>query len=302
MEGPEREIQTRSIRVTRTFAAPLTASANFVLVQRNGNRVVGGENAIVAIDTSTGRDRWTVDLRSNMYEDPCPFLGIADQAGTFYCGSYFGQIEERNLSDGGRTGRTLDPQIGSVGDLAVSADGRELLAFAAQSGVVSRRRLDGSGPVTRLVARGRVATDGYARGVLPTSSRARLIAGVVPDSAAVWDPGRDKAVALIPGGADATWVGRNLVAAAWAHEYADLYDVAARRRVAKSFISRHVDGIWRSPDGSRVFTDVMHGSDRPTRFDVPTDEPPRSRRSAGRPRCAATRSSPPRRPPTTAAW
>ena len=52
----------------------------------------------------------------------------------FYCGSYFGQIEERSLRDGGRTGRTLDPQIGSVGDLAVSPDGRELLAFAAQSG------------------------------------------------------------------------------------------------------------------------------------------------------------------------
>lgn len=194
MAGPVREIDSRTMRVTRTFPAPRMSSSNFVLLSRTGDLVIGGPKALAMIDTSSRRRRWTVDLRDDPYEDPCPFLGIADEVGTLYCGSYFGQIEERNLSDGGRTGRTLDPQIGSVGDLAVSANGRELLAFAAQTGIVSRWRLDGSGPVTRLVARVRVATDGYASGVLPTTSRARLIAGDVPDSAAVWDPERDHAV------------------------------------------------------------------------------------------------------------
>lgn len=35
-------------------------------------------------------------------------------------------------------------------------------------------------------------------------------------------------------------------------------------------MNRHVDSVWRSPDGSRVFTAVVHGSDQPTRFDVHT--------------------------------
>ena len=223
MAGPVRRVQVPSMRVTRTYRGPLMSSANFVLLSRHGLLVASGENAIVAYDLATGRRRWTVDLRGGTYEDPCPFLGIADAANTLYCGSYFGQIEERSLTDGGRTGRTLDPQNGSVGDLAVSADGRELLAFAANSGVVSAWRLDGSGPITRLVAAGRVATDGYAGGRLLTSRRAALIGGRVPDGVAVWDPARDVPEARVPGG-DAIWVGDGIVSPIWRDDSTDVYD------------------------------------------------------------------------------
>ena len=256
------------MHVTRTFPGPRMSSANFVLVSRHGLLVTSGENAIVAFDRRTGRRRWTVDLRGGTYEDPCPFVAIADTARTLYCGSYFGQIEERNLMTGDRTGRTLDPQIGSVGDLAVSADGRELIAFAAQSGVVSRWRLDGSGPVTRLVGRGRIATDGYATGLLPTSSRARLMAGVVPAAAALLDPDRDRIVTRVPGAADLGWVGSGLLGAQWSDGSAKVYDVARARRVLPTPFRNQVEGVWRSPDETRLFLATKHGTDLPGPFEV----------------------------------
>ncbi len=268
MAGPVRRIRVPSMRVTRTYDGPLMSSANFVLLSRRGILVTGGTNAIVAYDVATGDRRWTVDLRGDMYEDPCPFLGIADAAGTVYCGNYFGQIEERSLSDGGRTGRTLDPQIGSVGDLAVSADGRELIAFAAQSGIVSRWRLDGSGPITRLVARGRVATDGFSSGLLATASRSALLADRVPGGAAVWDPARDVSVATIPDASEPGWLAKDRLVARWREDSSDIYDLRARRRTAASFLSPDVDGLWRSPDGTRVFASFIHGDQRPAQFDV----------------------------------
>ena len=268
MAGPVRRVQVPSMRVTRTYAGPLMSSANFVLLSRRGILVTGGTNAIVAYDVASGRRRWTVDLRTAMYEDPCPFLGIADAAGTVYCGNYFGQIEERDLSDGSRTGRTLDPQIGSVGDLAVGPDGRELIAFAAQSGIVSRWRLDGSGPVTRVVARGRVATDGYSAGLLATASRAALLADRVPGAAAVWDPDRDASVATIPGASEPGWLAEGRLVARWQDDSSDIYDLQARRRTSASILGPDVDGLWRSPGGTRVFAAVIRGPERPAQFEV----------------------------------
>ncbi len=217
-----------------------------------------------------------------MYDDPCPFLALADAAGTVYCGSYFGQLEERSLADGDRTGRTLDPQIGGVGDLSVSEDGRELIAFAAQLGVVSRWRLDGSGPVTRVVARGRVATDGYLDGRLLTSRRTALLAGRVPDHVAVWDPTRDEPVARVTGAADAVWVTSRLIGVRWPDDAPDLYDVESRKRVLPEFVDDEADQTWRSRDGSRLYVSYTDPEGpRPSTFRIRTFDA-RTLREAGR--------------------
>ena len=86
---------------------------------------------------------------------------MAPAADRLYCGNHFGVIEDRDLATGQRTGVTLDPQLGSVGDLVTTSDGTAMISFGANAPVVSQWRLDGNGPVTRLVARDHVAFDGY---------------------------------------------------------------------------------------------------------------------------------------------
>ena len=51
----------------------------------------------------------------------------------------------------------LDPHQGTVGDLAVSADETELITFSHNAPVISRWRLDGTGPVTTRVGEGPIS-------------------------------------------------------------------------------------------------------------------------------------------------
>jgi len=79
-----------------------------------------------------------------------------------YCGNDFGQVEERDLATGQRTGIRLDPQLGSVGDLVgVGAEGAELVGFAAGEAAYSRWQLDGSNLVARMRAPSGAAPIGY---------------------------------------------------------------------------------------------------------------------------------------------
>jgi hypothetical protein len=56
-------------------------------------------------------------------------MAVADQAGRVYCSNPFGDLVEHERATGDRTGIRLDSQLGSIGDLAVAGDGRELVAF-----------------------------------------------------------------------------------------------------------------------------------------------------------------------------
>jgi hypothetical protein len=86
----------------------------------------------------TGETRWTADVRTGVHPEPCPWLTVAATRERLYCGNHYGVIDERDLTSGARTGATFDPQLGSVGDLAIAADGRELVDFGNETPAVSR--------------------------------------------------------------------------------------------------------------------------------------------------------------------
>ena len=89
----------------------------------NNLLVAAGNEALVAIDLTSGRRRWVADLRGELFPEPCPFFAVADGVSRVYCGNHFGQVEERDLATGQRTGLRLDPQLGSVGDLVGASAG-----------------------------------------------------------------------------------------------------------------------------------------------------------------------------------
>lgn len=158
MAGPVRVVDRRSLEVLRTYPAPPMSSHNFLAVTPSG--VVGtGDDHLVAIDTDTAREAWRVDLRGDSDALPCPTAAVAPAMDRLYCGNFVGEIEERDLVTGQLTGVRRDPQGGRVGDLAV-AHGNELVAFGEGSGV-SRWRLDGTGPVARMVVPNGTTLAGY---------------------------------------------------------------------------------------------------------------------------------------------
>jgi DNA-binding SARP family transcriptional activator/WD40 repeat protein len=159
--GPIREIDLDTLQVVRTFDGPPMSSNNHLAVTPDGLLVGGGSSTLVAIETSSGSTRWSVDVRTGIHPEPCPWLTVSADADRLYCGTHYGVIEERDLTSGARTGAIFDPQLGSVGDLAIVEDGRELVAFGNETPAVSRWRLDGSGMVSRLIAAGHVVADGW---------------------------------------------------------------------------------------------------------------------------------------------
>ena len=80
------------------------------------------------------------------------FVAIPERD-TFYCGDIFGRLAERDMSTGVVI-RNLDAQNGNSGALQSARGGTELVSFSLNEPVVARWRLDGSGPITRLVAPG----------------------------------------------------------------------------------------------------------------------------------------------------
>ena len=67
------------------------------------------------------------------------------------CGGRFGRVESLDLRTGSTTTARYDMQRGPVADLVLTPDGRMLAELAATQPVIARWRLDGTGPITRLL-------------------------------------------------------------------------------------------------------------------------------------------------------
>jgi len=154
--GSIREVSARSLRVLRTFSTPDLTSHNFLALASPGLLVGVGDRGLVAVNLDTGKRRWLVPLDQENAEWPCPTFAVSTRSQEIFCGDQLGQIDVRSLADGRRTGEHRDMQHGEVGDLAVNGD--ELIAFGRG---YSRWRLDGTGPTSRMLARGAVSTAGY---------------------------------------------------------------------------------------------------------------------------------------------
>jgi hypothetical protein len=58
--GPIRVVDPTTMQVINTYTAPLLSSHNQLLITPTGLLVAAGDEAVVAIDTSTGTTRWTI--------------------------------------------------------------------------------------------------------------------------------------------------------------------------------------------------------------------------------------------------
>jgi WD40 repeat protein len=257
MAGPIRELDTVTLDVMRTLDAPPQSSNNHLVTTASGVIVGGGPHALVEIDTGTGMVRWTADLRTGIHPDPCPWLAVAEAAGTLYCGNYYGVIDERDLATGQNTDVVFDPQLGSVGDLAVTDRG-ELVAFGDEYPAVSRWRLDGGGMVTDLVAEGHVLFDGYdPTGETMLVARRNPVATIDAEfqDFAIWDPAADQPLDTI----DESWFGLGwvgygtLTGYSRADDRIAFYDADAQAPADGVVIPLTSNHGWPSAGGTRFY-------------------------------------------------
>jgi DNA-binding SARP family transcriptional activator/class 3 adenylate cyclase/WD40 repeat protein len=236
MAGPVRVVDPATLAVVTTYDAPRQSTHNNLTVTPDGLLVGSGDANAVAIDTATGAIRWTADITVAGEASPCPFFAVSAPMRRFYCGNVSGVLVERELATGERTGVRLDPQLGDVGDLAVGADGRELVAFGGSSAVVSRWRLDGSGPIIDASLPG-WGTNGYD----PAGELLVVFEGErtsysdtteTPPDFAAWDPATGEIVDQLDPIVTAIWVAPGKLAALFTDgTLGDLYDVRAHARL-----------------------------------------------------------------------
>ena len=141
-----RVLDGRSLTVRRVIDLPAGFPA--VVVDAGAGTVVAASAAgIACVDIVDGGVRWAVAV-----PDVCQAVAVDPSRDRLYCGTAFGRLEERSLRSGELL-RRLDAQHGNTGSLWLSG-GDELVAFGVNEPVVLRWRLDGSGPVTAIVAPG----------------------------------------------------------------------------------------------------------------------------------------------------
>ena len=237
--------------------------------------VVSGATGMASVDLSAAAVEWSVPF-DTPGDTPCPWLAASVVVDAVYCGDLWGRIEERRLATGVPTGRHFDPQLGFVGRMAVTSDGLDLDVIGRGAPVISHWALDGTGPVTRIVARNASLMDGYAR------SGSRLLIADRPEL--LEEPDDYSSFRTLDTESGAV---QELPAPAWGlgwasddrvygdfdqigPEFFGLASIDDGRVVRRVAIPEDTGGFMGRPDGKRLYTMSMSGDIRT--FDTETGE------------------------------
>ena len=189
------DVETTALRATVT--APHN-TVSLLHAAGDGTVVTAGRVGLTRVDLASETVLW-----QHAELEPCRNLTVVASRDMFYCGDPFGRLVERDLATGLPV-RRLDAQDGNSGTLWPARDGTELVAFGINEPVVARWRLDGSGPITHLVAPGWDVDNGFS----PAGDRMLVGRGISAEDAEkrVIDVDSGAVVASLDGMIDAYWV------------------------------------------------------------------------------------------------
>ena len=207
--GVVRVLDGATLAERRRFEVPRYVTTVLQLAP-DGTVVGAGTDGVIRFDSTSGEVMW----RDIDFAETCLVPRVVEEVGALFCADFFGRLVERDLATGLVT-RTLDAQNGNAGTLWSAHGGTELVSFGNNEPVVSRWRLDGTGPITRLIAPGYQAE--YAS---PDGSH--LLADRAPVPGEPAPPFNDDTVLIdlvtghverLPGLIAATWVDNDTIAA-----------------------------------------------------------------------------------------
>ena len=154
--GTVRIVGLPGLEVRSTLALPAETTSNLVPV---GNTLIAsGRGGVSRVSLDDGASIWAI-----AEEDRCSRLLVVPERGSVYCGGSYGRIDELDLETGNLR-RRLDAQGGIRASLWITADDSELVRFDDSNPVVSRWRVDGSGPITEVTPAGLEPVDFDAGG------------------------------------------------------------------------------------------------------------------------------------------
>jgi WD40 repeat protein len=256
IEVPAPPPDPRPPLVNRTLPGGIAYFDQHALSAGDDLVVLVGETAMIAVAPSTGTVVWRADLSGDRAES-CSRSTVALDAGLVLCGDRFGVVRERLLTTGVENGVELDIQRGDVGELSVSQG--QLVVFGAGAPVITRWMVDGSGPVTRLLARGSVAAAGYdpAGRTFLTARRPEDVRSTSDlTSYAVWDPRTDAPAQALPEGIiSANWLFRDLITvyAPGDDTHRPIDARTGREAQDGPRVPRAARRVWSAPRGDRVY-------------------------------------------------
>jgi class 3 adenylate cyclase/WD40 repeat protein/tRNA A-37 threonylcarbamoyl transferase component Bud32 len=142
-----RVLDARSLELRSAIDLPESTST-FVFPVGDHTVIASGPQGVVRVDVMAREVVW-----HQLTQDSCGYAVVDAARERLFCADFFGRLEVRDLNTGLVVERR-SAQNGNAGPLHLASGGRELVAFGVNEPVVSRWRLDGSGPITRLVAPG----------------------------------------------------------------------------------------------------------------------------------------------------
>ena len=151
-DGSVRALDADSLEVRRTLALEAQTVSNLWPLD-DGTMITSGRFGVARVDLATGETSW-IDREF----ERCVNLTVDEPSGAAFCGDPYGRLDERRLTDGAVI-RRLDAQNGNSGSLWIASESTELVSFGNNEPVVSRWRLDRSGPITHLAAPGGTPID-----------------------------------------------------------------------------------------------------------------------------------------------
>jgi WD40 repeat protein len=214
--------------------------------------------SLMRVDLATGTMVWQVKDQEYGFGE-CDSFAFSVAAGTLWCGDYFGRIRERALGSGSRTGKVLQSQKGWATDLDVVAvpGGTELVATSNNDGVISRWRVDGGGPIQRLVASGK-----YIIGLLPDGVTAVVGTSTgngAPKDPTLWDLRSDTPITGLPAMALPQVAGSSVFGVFADDQKVGRWDVATRQRTEFPIGPSGVSASGGSADGSTILLGYQDG-------------------------------------------
>lgn len=153
--GPIRLVDPTTLKEVGRIDAPRGTSELLTAINGGAELIGEGLTGTIRVDVASGNIVWRLSENKNPNAtwNPC---AVVEATKRLYCGDTAGRLDERDLETGGLL-RELDAQSGSAGALWIARHGTELVSFADEDHIVSRWRLDGSGPVSRRVG----GTEGF---------------------------------------------------------------------------------------------------------------------------------------------
>ncbi|MFF2277482.1 BTAD domain-containing putative transcriptional regulator [Agromyces sp. NPDC058126] len=251
VDGRLEIVDPTTAEVVRTIAVPPGSAHAAMTIRADGEVLAAGDAAVVAIDPVTGRTRWATALPEGI-PGACAWIAVSEPTSAVYCAGMFGRIQGYSLDDGHPT-RQLDALLGTVGSITTIDEGAELVTIAVGRGAISRWRLDGGGPVNRLIAPGWIATGGYAFEGSTLLARPRAEAGgdEVRETAMI-DTADGSATSLGDAFDGLAWAaGGRLTGWEVARDRPVLIDADTRQVVAG--LPRDAYRWWPSLDGRRLY-------------------------------------------------